>query len=38
MEDLRQLVLKLYESRKTETLMTGTLEEKIRLEDNRTEE
>lgn len=38
MEDLRQLVLKLYEGRKTETLMTGTLEEKIRLEDNRTEE
>ena len=29
MEDLGQLVLKLYEGRVTETLMTGTLEEKI---------
>lgn len=32
MEDLGQLVLKLYEGRVTETLMTGTLEEKILLE------
>lgn len=38
MEDLGQLVLKLYEGRKTETIMTGTLEEKIRLEDFQTEE
>ncbi len=29
MEDLGQLVLKLYEGRLTETIMTGTLEEKI---------
>ena len=32
MEDLQQLVLKLYNGRVTETIMTGTLEEKIILE------
>lgn len=38
MEDLQHLVLKMYTGRVTETILTGTLEEKIRLEDNRTEE
>lgn len=33
MEDLGQLVLKLYNGRVTETVMTGTLEEKILLEE-----
>ena len=32
-EDLQQLVLKLYDGRVTETLLTGTMEEKILLED-----
>ena len=37
-EDLGQLVLKLYEGRVTETILTGTMEETIRLEDSGTEE